>query len=133
MEATSAAGVRAHTAWSVVDQVVSSASNALLPLAALSLLSADAAGRLSVLLSFVFFALGVCRSVLGETFLLALAGTTGRPSRAVHRDMLGTALALGSPFGVGIGILSAALVHSGWWSIAVGAGFGAVVVQDTAR
>ena len=132
VEATSVAGVRSHTAWSVIDQVVSSASNAVLPLVALALLRPEDAGRLSVLLSMVFFALGVCRSLLGETFLLS-ARPVGGGDDHVNREMLGAALILGLLCGVPIAAAAVVLLHAGWSTVPLALGFGAVVLQDTAR
>ena len=91
------------------------------------------AGRLSVLLSFVFFALGVCRGVLGETILLTRLVSGSTVKLAARSEMLGAALAIGLFFGVPIAAVAESLAHAGWVSIGIGLGFAAVVVQDTVR
>ena len=131
VEATSLSGVRAHAAWTVLDQIVSSGSNAILPVVAISVLAADAAGRLSVLLSLVFFALGVCRSLVGETFLLSRRPASGED--LLNQEMLGTALVLGLVAGIPVAIAALALLHARWAALAVTVGFGAIVLQDAVR
>jgi hypothetical protein len=130
---TSTHGVRSNAVWSVLDQIASSASNALLPLVSLALLPTVGAGRLSIVLSFVFFALGVSRGVLGETILLTRRAAGEGARGEVHGEMLGAALAVGLFLGVPIAVVAATLARAGWLSVGIGLGFSAVVVQDTIR
>lgn len=126
--------VRSVAAWALVDQVLSSGSNLLLPLIGLARLNLADAGRLSLALSVVFLAIGVARGVVGESFVVYASREDAALKSALHRRMLGLALVLGGAQGVALAAFVVGYLHGGLLSsVFVGGMLAAVIVQDAAR
>jgi hypothetical protein len=119
--------------WGIVDQVLSSATNLLLPVVGLRSLAPAAADRLSVLLAVTFLLVGVSRGAVGESFTVY----AGRQDRSMVGDIRRGFLAFAHVCGVGvgavIGVVGIVYLHSPAAAVAMAAAMTFVILQDACR
>lgn len=125
--------IRRQAIWSVVDQVISSGTNVLLPILGIRSLGVSEAGRFSVLLSMLFLLLGVSRGLLGESFVVYASKTDESTKIAVRAQMLGLATITGAlclvPIALAHFFVTGSLLGAGLVALA----FVGVIVQDAVR